>query len=534
MRRISRRTTLSLSASALAIPAIAPSKARAQSAAPLRVLLDGNVGTVDPVVTTESMAIQHAFMVYDQLFASDNNGAPKPQMVEAFERAADGKSWRFRLREGLRFHDGSPVESEDAIASLRRWGARKPSGQALLRETENIRAIDARNFEIALKRPFELILDVLADPLNPLCVMRRAEAATDPATPVTTSIGSGPFIFQQEGWRPGDRAVYRRNPNYVARREAPDGLAGAKLAKVERVEYTFIPDPTTAAQALASGEVDLLTFPQLALLPVLRRAPGVEVKVLNPLGEQCILRVNHLVPPFNNPKARQALLYLVGNQADYLAAIVRDRELQRPCWAVFGCGMPLESNAGIGDWAQAANADRARTLLREAGYDGTPIVLINPPTNDRINAMSLVTAQKLRQAGVTVDVQAMDIGAWASRRNNRNDPRTDRGGWHIFHTHGKMVSQGNPLTNAAAVSTCDGSNWVGWPCDAPLQQLLEAFTTTPAEGRAQLVAQYQARFFEALPFIPTGQFLLPSAYRSNLSGVLDGPGYPVVWNIEKR
>ncbi len=534
MRPISRRAALALPA--LAVPAIAHlgSRAQAQQAGVLRVLIDGNISTVDPVVTTESMAIQHAFMVYDQLFAMDDRAAPKPQMVSTFERASDGKSWRFALRDGLRFHDGSPVESADVVASLRRWAARKPSGQALMREAEDVRAIDAKSFEIRLKRPFEVILDVLGDPLSPLCIMRRADAATDPATPLTTSVGSGPFVFVQEGWRPGDKAVYRRNTNYVARSEPASGLAGGKLAKVERVEYSNIPDPTTSAQALVSGEVDMLTFPQLALLPVLRRAAGVEVRVLNALGEQCILRVNHLVPPFNNPKARQALLYLVGGQTDYLAAIVRDRELQRPCWSVFGCGMPLESNAGVGDWAQAANMDRARQLLREGGYDGSPIVIINPPSNDRINAMSLVTAQKLRQAGVNVDLQAMDIGAWASRRNNRNDPRSDRGGWHIFHTHGKMVSQGNPLSNSAAVTTCDGSNWVGWPCDAPLQQLLEAFTTTPAEGRARLVAEYQTRFFEVLPYIPTGQFLLPVAYRNNLAGVLDGPGYPVMWNVEKR
>jgi len=532
MRKISRRAALM---SGLALPAVLRLAPNARAAdGVLRVINDGNVGTVDPVVTTESMAIQHAFMIYDQLFATDVNNVPKPQMVSTWERSADGKQWSFRLRDGLKFHDNTPVEAADVVPSLRRWAARKPSGQALMREVEDVRAVDAKTFEIKLKRPFEVMLDVLGDPLSPLCIMRRADAATDPATPITTSVGSGPFIFVQEGWRPGDRAVYRRNPDYAPRSEPPSGLSGARLAKVERVEYSNIPDPTTASQALIAGEVDMLTVPQLTLLPVLRRSTGVEVKVLNPLGEQCILRFNHLVPPFNNPKARQALLYLAGNQNDYLAAIVRDRELQRPCWSVFGCGMPLESTSGIGDWARPPNVERARALLREAGYDGTPIVIINPPSNDRINAMSLVTAQKLRQAGVTVDLQAMDIGAWAARRNNRNDPRTDRGGWHIFHTHGKMVSQGSPLTNTAAVTTCDGSNWLGWPCDEPLARMSESFVTTPPDARAQLIAQYQARFLEVLPYVPLGQFLLPVAQRNNLAGVLDGPGYPVMWNIEKR
>jgi peptide/nickel transport system substrate-binding protein len=514
--------------------AVAAFAAPASAQSVLRVLLDGNVRTVDPVVTTESMAIQHSFMIYDNLYALDGQNRPQPQMVASHDISADRMTWRFTLRDGLKFHDGQPVMAKDAVASIKRWGARKASGQALMRHVDSITAIDARSFELKLKQAFGPVLEAFSDSLNPLFVMREADASSDPFTPLTTTVGSGPFRFVAEGWKPGDRAVYLKNADYVPRGEEPTGMAGARRALVDRVEFLHIPDATTAVQALISGEIDLLTFPQLALIPVLARAPNVTVRVTNPIGEQSMLRPNHLVPPFNNPKARQALLYLVGNQVDYLAAIVRQPDLQKPCWSVFGCGMPLETRAGVGDWAGAVNIERAKQLFAEAGYDGRKIVIIDPPSNDRLHAMSLVTAQKLRQAGLNVDVQAMDLGAWASRRNVKNDPQTDPNGWHIFHTHGKMAAQGDPLSNTAAVATCDQKNWVGWPCDEELNKLHEAYAAVPADKRAEWVNGYQARFLTVLPYVPLGQFMLPVAHRSNLAGVLDGPGYPVVWNITKR
>jgi peptide/nickel transport system substrate-binding protein len=388
--------------------------------------------------------------------------------------------------------------------------------------------------ELRLKQPFGPVLEVLATPVSSFVVMREAEAKTDAFTAVTTAIGSGPFKFVQEGWNPGDVAVYVKNTDYVPRGEPADGYAGGKVAKVDKVELGFIPDATTAAQALISGEVDMLTFPQLALMQLFQQGPGVKVQVLDNVGEQALLRPNHLIPPFNNPKAREALLYLVADQNDYLAAIARLPELRRPCAAVLGCGTPLESTTGVGDWAAAPNIEKAKALFAEAGYDGTPVVILDPPTNDRIHAMSLVTAQRLRAAGVNVDLQAMDLGTWASRRATKAAPKDDPAGWNIFHTHGKLATQGDPLANAGAASSCDQKNWHGWPCDEELNKLRLAFATTPPEGRKAWLDQYQTRFYQTLPYIPVGQFTLPVVYRDNLTGVLEVPGYPAMWNIEKK
>lgn len=501
----------------------------------LKVMLDGEIKTLDPVFTTESMAQQHGLMIYDTLFALDSKRRPQPQMVGAFERSGDGLNWTFTLRDGLKFHDGSPVESKDVVASFTRWAARSGAGAAMRPFIEALTAVDAKTFTLKLKKPFGPVLEALATPTSSLVVMREAEAKTDPATAVTKAIGSGPFKFVQEGWNPGDVATYVKNTDYVPRSEPADGYAGGKVAKVDKVELGFIPDATTAAQALISGEVDMLTFPQLALLPMFQQAPGTKVQVLDSVGEQALLRPNHLIPPFNNPKAREALLYLVADQNDYLAAIARYPELRRSCAAVLGCGTPLETDAGVGDWAKSGpNIAKAKALFAEAGYDGTPVVIIDPPTNDRIHAMSLMTAQRLRDAGVNVDVQAMDLGTWASRRATKAAPKDDPAGWNIFHTHGKLAGQGDPLANAGAATPCDQKNWHGWPCDEELNRIRIDYATTPPEGRMAWVDQFQTRFYKVLPYVPVGQFTLPVAYRDNLEGVLEVPGYAAIWNIEKK
>jgi peptide/nickel transport system substrate-binding protein len=500
----------------------------------LKVLLDGEVKTLDPIFTTESMAQQHGYMIYDQLFGLDAKRTPQPQMVGSYDKSADGLTWHFVLRDGLKFHDGTPVEAKDVVASWKRWAARSPGGGALMAVTQSLDATGAKTVELKLKEPFGPVLEVLATPVSSLQIMREQDAETDPFKAVTTAIGSGPFKFVSEGWNPGDVAVYVKNEDYVPRDEPADGYAGGKRVYVDRVEYGYIPDATTAAQALISGEVDFLTFPQLALMPLFERAPDVKIQVLDPVGEGAILRMNQLIPPFDNPKARQALLYLVGNQQDYLSAIVKDKKLQRPCWAPFGCGTPLESTAGIGDWAKSGpDVAKAKELLAEAGYDGRPIVLIDPPGSDRLHAMTLVTAQRLREAGVNVDLQAMDLGTWASRRATKADPKDDPAGWHIFHTHGKMAAQGDPLASTPAPTPCTGKNWHGWPCDEELEQIRLDYARTPPEGRKAWIEKYQTRFLQVLPYIPLGQFQFPVVYRADLSGVLTVPGYPAMWNIKK-
>ena len=502
----------------------------------LRVVPQADLKNLDPVWTTAIITSNHGYMVYDVPFAMDRELKPQPQMVDTYERSADGMLWTFKLREGLTFHDGSPVEAADAVQSMKRWAARMSAGQTLFKTVEEVVATGPLTFEMRFKSPFGPVLEALANPGNPLVVMREEEALTDPHEQIAEVIGSGPYIFQRDEWEPGHKVVYARNDAYKPRPEPASGFAGGKVVHFDRVEWIYVPDPNTATQALLTGKVDVLDKPPPDLLPLMEQSPDVTVEVINKLGFQGMIRPNHLIPPFNDPKARQALLYLTGDQTHHLAAMVGNRALEAPCWSVMVCGTPLGVDDGIGDWNRddtEANLEKARQLLAEAGYDGEPIVLMDPTDFEVIHNMSIVTAQKLRDAGVNVDLQAMDWSTLTSRRPVKEAPDENPAGYHLFHTYSPGGYAADPLANGALGAACDQSNWFGWPCDEELEKMRLDFITVSPEDRVDLARRYQTRYYEVVPYVPLGQFLAPIAYRSDVTGILEAERL-LLWNIERK
>lgn len=496
----------------------------------LRVVPNADLQTLDPINTTAGVVQSHAHMVYDQLFGRDAQQRPQPQMVDRFETSADGLIWRFTLREGLAFHDGAPVTAEDVVASLRRWAARDPHGRQIQAITESLAPeADGRSFTWRLRRPYALMLDALSKPAgNMPAIMPARIAATDPFTNIQDTIGSGPFVFDRAGWIPGSRVVYRRNEAYRPRAEPASGTAGGKRVHVDRVEWLNIANAQTAALALMQNEVDFVETPGVDFLPQLRRR-NIRIERINNLGFQGMIRMNHLHPPFNDPRARQALIYLA-NQEEYLQAMFPDPSLYQVCHAFFVCGSPQETRAGVPEGI-GRNMERARQLIRESGYDGRPIVIMDPTDNPFLHAATLVLAQQLQQAGMRVDVQAMDFATMATRRPNRRPP--NEGGWHFGLTFWNGLGASDPVGNVPMQASCDRA-WPGWPCDAQHQALIDAFPyAATAEERTRILTELHESAYRVVPYLPFGQWFLPVAYSPRLSGVLGMPGIIIMWNIEK-
>ncbi|MBL6077130.1 ABC transporter substrate-binding protein [Belnapia sp. T18] len=520
--RITRLLAGAALSALLALPAAAQT---------LRVVLVNDLASLDPVQSTAAFVRNHGFMVYDQLFALDSKGEPQPQMVDSVDRSPDGMRWRFTLREGLAFHDGSPVRAADAVASIRRWAQRDVVGRALAAATGSLEVVDERTFTLALARPFALVTEALARPTaSALFVMPERLAQTPATTAITDATGSGPFIFEPREWQSGNRAVYRRNPAYRPRPEPADGLAGGKVVKVERLEWLSMPDAATAAAALQSGEIDFLEVPSPDIIPTLERNRAIRLFPLNPIGSVVWLRINHTQPPFNDPRARRALLHLVNQQENQQAIGVRPSEQIPYCPAYFLCGTPLESSAGA-EGLREADPDRARALLREAGYDGRKVVFLNATDSPANNAVTLTMTEAFRRAGLNMDAPSMD---WATltQRRNRREPQ-DQGGWNLFVTIANVLDAQNPLTNLYLASPCDGG-LAGWPCDEELERLRRAWWEEPdAAKRHALLEQVHARAWQVLPYINAGQYRTLSARRANIDGIRPTT-IPVFWGVEKK
>jgi peptide/nickel transport system substrate-binding protein len=507
--------------------------ASAHAQTTIKIVPQADLRNTDPVWTTAAITQNHGYMVYDTLFALDQELEPQPQMVGDYEVSDDGLTYTFTLREGLKFHDGSPVEAKDAVASIKRWSAKRPDGGAMMARAESLDAVDERTFVLKLNEKFGPTLDVLANPSLPLVVMREEEASTDPNTQVTEIIGSGPFEFVEEEWVPGNKVVYKKFEGYVPRDEPSDGFAGGKVVKVDRVEWIYIPDPNTATQALMAGEVDAYEIPPIDLLPVLGSDPNIVVKVLDPLGKMGHIRPNHLHPPFDDVKARQALQLLVDQKA-FLAAQVGNPTYEKVCYAVFMCDSPFETDAYSEPWQQP-DLERAKQLMAEAGYAGEPIVVMVPTDQQIIQNNALVMIDQLRAIGVNVDAQSMDWSTLTSRRPKMEDPNEQPNvGWHLFPTWWTGHPMSSPLTNQPLVATGDPeSAWFGWPEDEEIERLRGEFigAQTEQEQMAAIDA-LQKRFYDFIPYINTGQFVTPVAWRTTLKGVPNAL-LLVAWNIEK-
>ncbi len=516
---------------ALMIASFASPPAQAQSNAKiLRVVPYADLQSLDPIVTTVGIVQSHAMLVYDFLFGRDENQMPQPQMVESWTTSADGLVWNFTLRAGLVFHDGAPVTSEDVVASLKRWGARDPYGRQAFAATAELTPESATRFLWRFTRPYGMLLQGLSKSGGPVpAIMPKRIAETDPAKAITDPIGSGPFIFVREAWVAGSKVVYRRNEAYLPRTEPASGTAGGKRAMVDRIEWLNIRDPQTAMLALSNGEVDYLENPSSDFLPMLRSA-GFAILRTNKLGTQGILRMNHIHPPFNDVRARQALLYLV-DQDSYLRTMFGDPEIWKICYAYFVCGGPLENAAGVKpDFGK--DPAKAKQLFADAGYKGEPIIILHPTDVQFMSAATQVLAEALRGIGVKVEMQQMDFAAMAARRANRAAP--GQGGWHIGMTYWPGLNIADPVGNVPMQASCERA-WPGWPCDAALQAMIDRYPAARSDPERVALAKeiQEAAYDRVVPYVPIGQWFAPIAHSPKLKGVIGVPGAMVLWNIEK-
>jgi len=494
----------------------------------LKAVMHSDLKILDPIWTTAYIVRNHGYMIYDTLLAQDEKGEIKPQMVDKYDVSADGKTYTFTLRDGLLWHDGKPVTSEDCIASIKRWSARDSMGQKMMSFVDTMTPGDAKTFTIQLKEPTGLVLLGLSKPSsNVPFMMPKRVAETDPTKQIEDFTGSGPFVFAKDEWKPGDKTVYVKFDKYKPRPEPASGLAGGKVAKVDRVEWLAISDQQQAVNALQKGEIDLIEQPSIDLLGTLKKDPNITIIESPQLKAQYVFRPNHLHKPFDNPKIRQALWYAF-NQEDFLMATVGDSVYAKECKALFICGTTFGSTKGTDD-VLTSNMKKAQELLKEAGYDGTPVVLMHSTDLKALTNLAPVAKSLMEKAGFKVDMQSMDWQTLVARRAKKDAPSA--GGWNAFLTSWVTADVMNPVSTAYLNSSCEKALF-GWPCDETMEKLRDQFARESDPAKQKVIAEaVQARNMEITAEIPVGEYLQPVAMRKNVKGMLTAPA-PVMWNIE--
>ena len=362
-------------------------------------------------------------------------------------------------------------------------------------------------------------------------MMPKRLAETSPDQQIPEQIGSGPFKFVKAEFQPGVKAVYEKNPDYVPREEPPSWTAGAKVVKVDRVEWINMSDAETAVNALQSGDVDFVENVPFELVPVLAANKELKLDTLDQLGFQTLGRMNFLHPPFDNVKVRRAA-FLALNQKDVMDALVGDPKYYQLCGAIFGCDTPLAIDVGSESLVKGNGMAAAKKLLAESGYDGTPIVIMAPTDTLAYKAQPIVGTQLLREAGFKVDLQATDWQTLVSRRVSQKPPK--EGGWNMFFSNFIIADVMSPAVNELISGRGRNGAWWGWPEDAKVEALRAAFVRAASpEEQKKIAADIQREVYDQVLYIPLGQWRRVGAWRKSLSGLLHGPATPVFWNVDK-
>ncbi len=497
----------------------------------LKMVPQANLTSLDPIWTTANITRNHGHMIYDSLYGTDAQFRPQPQMAEGHVIEDDGKTVTITLREGLKFHDGEKVRAQDAVPSITRWMKRNPFGQKLATVVDAVEVVDDRRLRFKLKRPFPLLFKALGQVSNsPAFIMPQRLAETDPFQQVREAIGSGPFKFKADEFNSGSLVVYERNADYVpVSSGTPSLTAGPKVAYFDRVEWNIITDASTAAAALQTGEIDWYEQPPPEIQMLLRRNRQIAIEPIDPLPLTGILRFNHLHAPFNDKKMRQAILPAI-SQEDFMQAVVgTDSSIYRTGVGLFTPGTPLANDAGMAALSGERSIDRAKALMREAGYTNQLMRLIGPTDILAPSAMTQVGADLVRRLGFNADIALSDWGTTVTRRASREP--VDRNGWSMLFTSFSSVDFVDPAAHFPMRG--NGANaWFGWPTVPKLEELRDAWFEAPDLAAEQALArEMQTVAMEELPYIPVGAYLSITSLRRNLTNRV--PGLALFWNIRR-
>jgi peptide/nickel transport system substrate-binding protein len=478
----------------------------------LKAAMIGEPPTLDLHWTTAVITQEIAFHIYEGLFTYDAKYAPIPMLAESYAMTPDGRRYTFVLRKGVRFHTGKEMTSADVVASLTRWGKVATTGKALARAIEAIEAKDPHTVVIHLKEPSGSLLYGLGRPNNGASIHPKEviDAAGDGQ--IKEFIGTGPYRFVEH--RPDRHIKVARFKDYAARKEAPDGYGGRRTAYVDEILFIPVPDVAVRLAGVETGEYHFAGTINQDKHDGIKNRADITAAAVKPYGWVTAVP-NHKQGVMANKKIRQALQAAL-DMEPIMAGGIGNKDFYRLSGTLFYPEQAaFYSTTGVTGY-NLKNKDRARALLKEAGYAGQPVRWVTTKEYEWMFNTAVVAKQQMEEAGFVVDLQVVD---WATLVQRRNKPEL----FDLFSTGFTF----DPDPALAASLQC---NWPGWWCAEEKDRLMaDLARETDLKKRRAIVERLQAIFYEDVGRIKLGDYYLLQAMRKDLRGFKPGP-YLYFWN----
>jgi peptide/nickel transport system substrate-binding protein len=487
----------------------------------LAVSLGADISTLDVHRTTGTTANTIAYAVQEFLFGYDLNLIAQPLLVETWQVAPDGKRWEFKLRSGIKFHNGKTVTAEDAVKSWRRWAERDNFGSILLGFVDSMAPIDDLRFEIKMVEPTALILEGMARIGGYYPYIMPPEMYNVPAAEgAKVMLGTGPYKFDE--WVPGGYARISRYAEFKPVSTPFSFMAGQKTAYFDTVKYVIVPDANARIAALRVGQIDILEGEVLSeFYDSMSRDPTLRVDIVTNNSGRDGAWIDHVDGIFQDKRIRQAfqMAYPV---EDALRAAAGDQRFWQLCPSMMLCGTKwggfTDASEGLYNARAKGGLERAKQLVKDAGAEGKTVVVLSPQDRPRFAGPAEISRQVLAEIGFKVDFKATD---WATQTNWREKPEL----WDVFHTSGGGAWGSNPLLNS---SLGKNTYWNKYQDESGrmTEGMRKLARATSAEQQLQIVKDMQKVFWEDIPYVSFGDVFQAVALQKSVVGARTDFGMP--------
>lgn len=480
----------------------------------LRVAINSDPSNLDPHRSTAFITRVVLGSVVEGLFNLDESYQPIPELATGFEVSDDRLTYTIGLRDDVVFHDGSSMTSADVVASLNRWMALSTPGRSLSPSITSFEALDDYTVQFTFSEPIgALLISALAFSYQAPAIMPAAFVeGLDEAEVIRQPIGTGPFKIASI--QSGNQVRLERHEAYASRDEAPIGMGGGKTAYLDAVVLFVTPEAAVRASGLEAGDFDFALnlptdgFPRFAANP--------NLTLYTPYQGSLDMALNSREGMFTDHRLRQAFVAALDMDAMMLAAF-GDPALYRIDGGLWPQETTWWSDAGTDTYNQK-DIERARALVEEAGYDGSPIRWLTTRENQGYYEHAVVASQLLQQAGFVVELEVVDFATILSRRR-------DASVWDVFQTGFSI----QPDPTQYLVFDC---NWPAFWCDEEKDRLLgELRIDRDFDERYAVWEELQSYYWEFHPAVKIGDYfnLYGSSTRVNGYASLNQVFWYNVW-----
>lgn len=493
-------TVTSMLALATALPA---GSALAQEAGGELVVAQGsNPPSLDAMSTSSGASRNINMNVYETLYGFDENIVPIPILAEGVTISDDGLTYVFALRQGVKFHNGDEMKATDVKASLERY--LKVGATPNLEPIDKIEVTGDYEVTLTMKRVTPTFLESFSNPRSPAVIIPEEDANAEAGK--TSLIGTGPYKITE--YVPDSHVTLEKFADYSqdTRYAGPDGFGGKKTAYFDKVTFRIMPEPGAQVAALEAGEVDILDQIPVPAARRLESDPNIKLyENLQWAFGTLILNANEA--PTNNIKFREAVQVAL-NMEEIVGIASEGLFEANGGWAYPGTPYDV-GDIGAAEYYNVHDTEKAKALLKEAGYNNEPFTIITDNTIPFHGRAAVVIAEQLKAVGINVVINQVDFPTVLNLRMQDT-------GWNAW-----TLTMGiEPYLGPAAITaTLTGKRPHFVTHDDQLEALYqELIAGATPEARKETFAKIQKRLYEFFGIIKLGDTGQMQASRANIEG----------------